>query len=193
MVEILVLAAIAGVVVARLYSVLGRKTGAEPPAHRTATVEAGASAGASSPMPAPAPTPAVGGPVAEAVNADPSFDPARFIAGAKAAYEIIVQAFASGDRDALRPLLTPRVFAAYDKAITDRLSAGGQGPELVRLKGADIVDSAVSGDILRVAVRFEAELAEGQSGIRETRERWTFEREVRSSDPTWLLSSVAQA
>jgi hypothetical protein len=49
------------------------------------------------------------------------------------------------------------------------------------------------GETLRVAVRFEAELAEGASGIRETRERWTFEREIRSSDPTWLLSSVAQA
>jgi predicted lipid-binding transport protein (Tim44 family) len=193
MVEILVLAAIAGLVVARLYSVLGRKTGAEPPAHRTATVEAGAPAGAAGPIPVPAPAPTVSGPAAEAVRADPSFDPARFIVGAKAAYEIIVQAYATGDRDALRPLLTPRVFATYDKAIDDRQAAGGVGPELVRLKSADIIDSSVAGETLRVAVRFEAELAEGASGIRETRERWTFEREIRSSDPTWLLSSVAQA
>jgi predicted lipid-binding transport protein (Tim44 family) len=64
---------------------------------------------------------------------------------------------------------------------------------LVRLKSADIVDSSVAGDIVRVAVRFEAELAEGAAGIRETRERWTFERDSRSRDPNWLLSAVAQA
>jgi predicted lipid-binding transport protein (Tim44 family) len=192
--EILILAAIAGVVVARLYAVLGRRTGAEPPAHsRTATVEAGASVGPAPPIPQPASSPAVTGPAAEAMRADPTFDPVHFVAGAKSAYEIIVQSFAAGDRDSLRPLLSPRVFASYEKAIADRETSGGQGPELVRLKSADIVDSSVSGDIVRVAVRFEAELAEGAAGIRETRERWTFERDSRSRDPNWLLSAVSQA
>ncbi len=194
LVEILILAAIAGVVVARLYSVLGRKTGAEPPAHtRTAPIEAGAAAGPAPAMPQPAAQAPVSGPVAELQAADPSFDPTHFIGGARAAYEIIVQAFATGDRDALRPLLTPRVFASYDKALTDREANGGQGPELVRLKSAEIVDGAVSGETLRVSVRFEAELAEGVAGIRETRERWTFERDMRSRDPNWLLAGVAQA
>ncbi|MBU6371860.1 MAG: 39S ribosomal protein L45 [Alphaproteobacteria bacterium] len=194
LVEILILAAIAGVVVARLYSVLGRKTGAEPPAHtRTAPIEAGATAGPAAPIPQPAPAAPVSGPVAELQSADPSFDANHFLGGARAAYEMIVQAFATGDRATLRTLLTQRVFSSYDKALTDREAAGGQGPELVRLKSAEIVDGGVYGEVLRVAVRFEAELAEGVAGIRETRERWTFERELRSRDPNWLLAGVAQA
>lgn len=194
LIEILILAAIAGVVVARLYSVLGRKTGAEPPAHtRTAPIEAGATAGPAPTIPQPAAPAPVSGPVAELQSADPSFDPGHFLGGARAAYEMIVQAFATGDRDTLRKLLTPRVFASYDKALTDREASGGQGPELVRLKSAEIIDGGVTGDTLRVAVRFEAELAEGVAGIRETRERWAFERDIRSRDPNWLLAGVAQA
>lgn len=194
MVQILVLAAIAGVVVARLYAVLGRKTGAEPPARtRAAPVEAGASAGPAAVIPQATPQAAPSGPLADVQRADPTFDAAHFVGGARAAYEMIVQAFASGDRDTLRSLLTPRVFASYDKAITDREASGGQGPELVRLRSAEVIDGSVVGDTVRVAVRFEAELAEGAAGIRETKERWTFERDVRSRDPNWLLSGVAQA
>lgn len=194
LVEILILAAIAGVVVARLYSVLGRKTGAEPPAHtRTAPIEAGATAGPAPSIPQPAAPAPVSGPVADIQAADPSFDAGHFLGGARSAYEMIVQAFASADRDVLRSLLTPRVFSSYDKALADREANGGQGPELVRLKSAEIVDGGVFGETLRVAVRFEAELAEGVAGIRETRERWTFERDARSRDPNWLLAGVAQA
>lgn len=195
MVEILVLAAIAGFVVARLYSVLGRRTGAEPPATRArpAPVEAGAGVTGAPPIPQPSPAQAPAGPLADVLRVDPSFDAGHFVGGARAAYEMIVGAFAAGDRETLRRLLTPRVFASYDKAITDRQAAGGQGPELVRLKSAEVIDGSVAGDLVRVSVRFEAELAEGAAGIRETRERWTFERDVRSADPNWQLSGVAQA
>jgi len=194
LVEIFILAAIVGVLVARLYAVLGRKTGAEPPAHgRTAPAELGASGGSPANLPQPAVVSPPVGPAAEIARVDPTFDAAHFVEGARAAYEIIVQAFASGDREALRPLLTPRVFATYEAAIDARVAAGGQGPELVRLKSAELIDSAVSGEIVRVSVRFEAELAEGEAGIRETRERWTFERPLRSRDPNWQLAGVAQA
>jgi predicted lipid-binding transport protein (Tim44 family) len=106
---------------------------------------------------------------------------------------MIVTAFAKGDREALKPLLNPRVFEAYAKAIDERDATGGKGPELVRLKSAEIDDARMEGDVARVAVRFEAELAEGAYGLRDTKERWTFERDVRSRDPNWRLSSVAQA
>jgi len=73
------------------------------------------------------------------------------------------------------------------------LKVGGAGPELVRLKTAEIVDAALQGDTARVTVKFEAELAEGAHGVRDARERWTFERNVRSADPNWLLSRVQAA
>jgi predicted lipid-binding transport protein (Tim44 family) len=191
--EILILAVVAAVVIGRLFSVLGQRRGSDAPAQRPEPAPATAGAGGLSP-PMPAPVPIQGPPgVADIMMADPTFDTVQFVEGARSAYEIIVSAFASGDRAALQPLLNPRVFEAYDRAIADREAAGGKGPELVRLKAAEVIDARLEGDIARVAVRFEAELAEGAVGLRETRERWTFERDVRSRDPNWRLSAVAQA
>jgi predicted lipid-binding transport protein (Tim44 family) len=197
MIEVLILAAVAAFVLSRLYSVLGRRTGAERPdlpARPRQVPDAAARADMSArPMPAPEPTgPAVGG-LGDLMRADPSFDAGYFLSGARAAYEMIVQAFARGDRDTLRGLLTPRVFDAYSGAITTRDAAGEKGSELVRLKAAEVVDAELRGDVAKVSVRFEAELAEGAHGLRDTREKWTFERNLRSSDPNWLLAAVAAA
>jgi predicted lipid-binding transport protein (Tim44 family) len=131
--------------------------------------------------------------VADIIHVDPSFDVGHFLMGARKAYEMIVAAFASGDRETLRNLLVPHVFSSYEQAIKDREANGGKGPELVRLKTADLADAELDGVIARVAVRFEAELAEGAHGIRDTKERWTFERDTTSRDPNWRLSGVAQA
>lgn len=197
LIEVLILAAVAVIVIGRFFSVLGQRRGSDrpaaPPTPRPATVDAG---GATQPFPSPAAPVAPQGSsigVAAVLAVDPSFDPAAFVAGARSAYELIVTAFASGDRAALGPLLSPRVFDSYSQAITEREAAGGKGPELVRLKSAEIMEARVDDNIARVAVRFEAELAEGAHGIRETKERWTFERDVRSRDPNWKLAGVAQA
>lgn len=197
LIEVLILAAVAVVVIGRFFSVLGQRRGSDrpaaPPEPRPATVDAGAPA---QPYPSPMPTaatPAASVGVASILAVDPAFDPAAFVGGARSAYEMIVTAFASGDRAALGPLLSPRVFESYSKAIDDREATGGKGPELVRLKTAEIADARVEDNIARVAVRFEAELAEGAYGLRETKERWTFERDVRSRDPNWRLAGVAQA
>lgn len=193
--EIVILAAVAVVVIGRLFSVLGQRRGAEPPPAqaRPAPVEVGA--GTASPPTQPQAPPAFSGPpgVAGVMQADPGFEPGGFLEGARAAYEMIVSAFAAGDREALQPLLNPRVYETYARAIAEREASGGKGPELVRLKSAEIVDARMEGDVARIGVRFEAELAEGAYGMRETREKWTFERDVRSRDPNWRLSSVAQA
>jgi len=195
LVYVLVLAAIAGIVLARLYSVLGRRTGAEPPAHKASPAAVGpASTGVAPPAAAQGGQLESPEPGAEALlAADPNFDARHFLTGARAAYEIIVKAFAKGDRDTLRPLLTERVFAAYDAAIAQRETSGGAGPELIRLRQAELVESDVDGSVGYVVVRFEAQLAEGETDVRETKERWTFERDLRSKDPTWRLTAVAQA
>jgi predicted lipid-binding transport protein (Tim44 family) len=115
------------------------------------------------------------------------------VTGAKGAYELIVNAYAKGDRETLSPLLTPRVFDSYSAAIAGREEKGQEGPELVRLKSAEIIDADLQDSIARVTVRFEAELAEGAHGVRDAREKWTFERDVRSPDPNWRLARVAAA
>ena len=189
-IQILVLAFIAGIVLFRLYTTLGKRTGEE--GHEPAPAQGE--------MPrAPVPTPAaplasagVAG-IAAVERADPNFEPGYFLQGARSAYDLIVGAFAKGDRDALRGLLTPRVYESYVAAIEAREAQGGVGPEIVRLKSAEIADAGMSGDTAQVVVKFEAELAEGATGVRDARERWTFERNVRSSDPNWLLSRVQAA
>jgi predicted lipid-binding transport protein (Tim44 family) len=196
LIEILVLAFIAGFVLFRLYTTLGRRTGAERPAEPRPAPAQG-----ELPAERPAQAPFAGappsGPASEGlvaiVRADPAFDSEHFVSGSRVAYEMIVNAFAKGDRDALSGLLTPRVFDSYVAAIEAREQKGEPGPELVRLRTAEIIDADLQADIARVTVRFEAELAEGAHGVRDAREKWTFERDIRSSDPNWRLARVAAA
>lgn len=195
-IEIVVLAFIAGFVLFRLYAVLGRRTGSERPAVPRPAPAQGMMPQGVAPA-SPLPQAFAGNPASEGVmaivRADPSFDIAHFMNGAKGAYEIIVGAFAKGDRDALRNLLTPRVFDSYVAAIADREAKGEPGPELVRLKSADLAGAELAGDTARLTVKFESELAEGAHGVRDAHERWTFERIIRSSDPNWRLARVAAA
>jgi predicted lipid-binding transport protein (Tim44 family) len=195
-ITIVVLAFVAGFVLFRLYLTLGRRTGAERPVDPRPQPALG-------PMPQPfapasplpqafANNPARDG-VMAIVKADPRFDIAHFMNGAKGAYEIILSAFAKGDREALRNLLTPRVFESYSTAIAAREAKGEVGPEFVRLKSAELAAAELADDIARITVKFESELAEGVHGVRDARERWTFERSVRSADPNWRLARVSAA
>jgi predicted lipid-binding transport protein (Tim44 family) len=194
LIQILILAAVALLVGARFYGVLGQRRGSERP-NQVTPRPATADTRAPTAPPAPAnPHLNIGATgIAAIIQADPTFDPAQFLAGARAAYDMIVQAFAQGDKETLRPLLSQRVFDTYAAAIDRRIAEGGKGPELVRLKNAEIVDGRLEAEMARVWVKFEAELAEGAHGLRDTRERWMFERDVRSRDPNWLLAGVAQA
>ncbi len=196
LIEIAVLAAIAFIVLYRLYATLGRRSGAErPPEARPQTAPASLprmAPEAKVPASAPSGSPAGEGLMA-ILRADPSFDVDQFVTGARAAYEMIVQAFALGDREALRPLLTERVFTVYADAITAREAKGEKGAELVRLRAAEITHASLDGPTARVEVKFEAELAEGAHGVRDAREKWTFERAVTSPDPNWRLARVAAA
>lgn len=195
LVEIFVLALIAGFVLFRLYTTLGRRTGAERPEPRPAPAQG--ELPTERPVQAPQPGAAVSGPANDGLmsilRADPSFDSEHFVSGARSAYELIVNAFAKGDQETLRGLLTPRVFDSYVAAITAREQKGEAGPELVRLRTAYITDADLHGEVARVTVRFEAELAEGVHGVRDAREKWTFERDIRSPDPNWRLARVAAA
>ena len=195
LIEIGGLAFIAGLVLFRLYAVLGRRTGSERPDPRPAPASGDLSRLGQGPAPQrglAAALPAGDG-VTAILRVDPNFDVEKFLKGARSAYEMIVQAFAKGDRDALRERLTPRVFDLYSTAIAQREEKGGAGPELVRLRRAEMTDAALDGNIARVGVKFEAELADGPERVRDAREKWTFERDVRSSDPNWRLARVSMA
>ncbi len=196
LIEIAVLAFVAAFVLFRLYTTLGKRTGAERPEPRPQPAQGGQMPREEQ-NPRPISPQVQGGPAGEGlmaiVRADPSFDVDHFLVGAKSAYDLIVGAYAKGDRDALQNLLAPRIFDTYIAAIAAREEKGEPGPELVRLKSAEIIDAGLENDIARVAVKFEAELAEGAHGVRDAREKWTFERDVRTADPNWRLARVSAA
>lgn len=136
-------------------------------------------------------------------RADPDFNPARFIDGAKTVYSMILEAFASGDRDTLRDLLTEDVYAVYDAAIADREAQSlTQVTDLGRLRTSVIKNAQIEEGVAYLRVLYEAdiasalrdadgELVEGDPDLLASiSEYWTFERKVGSKDPAWRLSDV---
>lgn len=208
-VQIVLFAVIAAVLLFQLYNVLGKKVGRQPEdnakkARAKGTIIAPGlpSAGDAKVATAPAVDPALAAAVAGLKERDPAFDPARFIEGARQAYETIVRAYARGDRDALRPLLTEKVLGSFNAGIAARETAGRtEAVELVSPPRADIEQGTVEGDLARARVRFLAEVrstvteASGESRVdeRRTAEVWTFERRLGSTDPNWVLARVEAA
>jgi predicted lipid-binding transport protein (Tim44 family) len=199
-IEVLVLAAVALIVLSRLYMALG-KGGNDRPVQRPNPAPtprdskpADLSEHRERPMSAERPIftgPAAGG-LEEIYNADNSFSESGFLQGAKAAYTIIVGAFARGDRDALRPLLDDDVYEAWDAAISARTSSDEPTFDLLRVRRAEIDSAELDGRMARVMIRYEADLGDGET-TRTAKEIWTFMRDVTSPDPNWILDDVETA
>ncbi|KCZ91777.1 Tim44/TimA family putative adaptor protein [Hyphomonas johnsonii] len=196
-IEVLVLAAIALFVLSRLYMALGRG-GNDRPVQRPASPAPGADAPSVDTLDRrdrrePADHPIFTGPAAggleDIYNADNSFSLSAFMQGAKSAYQMIVAAYARGDRDKLRPLLDDDVYEAWDAAITARETSGEKVFELLRIKRAEIESAELDGRTARIMIRYEAELGDGEV-TRTAKEVWTYMRDVKASDPNWILDDV---
>jgi predicted lipid-binding transport protein (Tim44 family) len=195
MLQLLIFAALAAVVLYQLYAVLGRRVGRQP--EDTETVPA-----PQAPLPAPEPVEGVALVGLPAIKArDPAFDLNHFLGGARAAYEMIVRAFAEGDRGALRGLLAAPVMDGFDRAIAQREAEGRtETVEFAHAPRADFDQATVENDLARIAVRFLAEFRSRSKGPegeavddRRTAELWTFERNLNSPDPNWTLVRVDAA
>lgn len=209
----LIFAAVAAFVLFKLRSVLGRREGHEqrpPDAFAEAERSAPADKSGDAVLPGPGPqggeaagidpeSPAAGG-VRDIRAADRSFDPDGFLEGAKAAFDMIVEAFARGDRDALEPLLAPDVFASFEGAIAEREKAGETlETTIVALNSAELTGAEMQGRTARVTVTFVSEQsntvkdADGNpvdgdpAAIDRITDIWTFARDTRSRDPNWQL------
>ncbi len=132
--------------------------------------------------------------------ADRSFDPATFIPGAKSAYEMIVTAFAEGDRKNLKQLLSKEVYDGFVAAIGERETRGETIEfKFVGIDKADITAAAVKAGTAQVTVRFLSKLVSAthdKSGavidgdpthVGDVTDIWTFARETTSRDPNWKL------
>ncbi|HEY3696058.1 TIM44-related membrane protein TimA [Phenylobacterium sp.] len=200
MITLIIFAALAAIVLYQLYSVLGRRVGRQPgdtPAADTVTASV---RGPDRPQELTDDGVALTG-LAALKARDPGFDAAQFLAGAKAAYEMIVRAFATGDRATLRKLLAPNVMASFDSVIAQRENEGSsETVEFLTAPRADLESAEVAGDTARITTRFLGEFRSRSKGPegeavddRRTAELWTFERNLKSRDPNWLLVHVDAA
>ncbi|THD74296.1 MAG: TIM44-related membrane protein TimA [Phenylobacterium sp.] len=199
--ELIIFAGLAGLILYQLYSVLGRRVGRQPedtpateaasgvvrPAERTADpVDDGV---------------ALSG-LAAVKAKDPGFDVGQFLGGSKSAYQMIVKAFAEGDRPTLKNLLATPVMASFDAAIAQREAEGRtETVEFLHTPRADLEKAEMTaGDLARMTVRFLAEFRSRTKGPegegvddKRTAELWTFERNLKSRDPNWMLVHVDAA
>lgn len=210
MVSIIILALVALFVGLRLYSVLGERTGHEQqpilkPAEPDPRLQPRAAASQLAPAGAAevqdnAYLPTAGPGVRSILAADPAFDVARFLEGAQAAYRMILEAFWAGRLDEVRGFVDPEIYNAFDRAVAERQAAGHRlDNRLVAIEQATIAEAALDRSVATIAVRFEADIAavtrnaDGEviagslSDAVQTRDRWTFRRDLASRDPNWIL------
>ncbi|QIQ88305.1 Tim44/TimA family putative adaptor protein [Erythrobacter sp.] len=219
MVEIVILAMIAAFLGLRLYSVLGRRAEHEEESipQRFEPGKDDDRRAAQQPQYAPAAPqrviemdgvmPAVERGIREIAQADSRFDLAQFLEGAKGAYEMVLEAFWSGDRETLRELCDDDVYEGFVAAIDAREEAGETlENKLIRIEETRIhsasLDGGRGGRTARIAVLFVADIAavtydkDGNviagslDDAIESRDVWTFSRNVASRDPNWLLDET---
>ena len=211
--EILLLAMVAGFILFRLYSVLGRRTGHEQPPRDRFQLSPPADKAAPGDNVVALPVPprsidAQNDPVARGLAdikaVDRSFDLDHFLAGAGHAYELIVTAFAANDRVTLKPLLSDEVYAAFDGVMRQREERKEKVTfTFVGFKDSKVVEAVMKGKSADVTVAFVTQfisatmdangaVVDGDpKSVREVTDVWSFERNVRASDPNWTLVATS--
>jgi predicted lipid-binding transport protein (Tim44 family) len=151
-----------------------------------------------------------GTPLAQGLDAiaaqDSSFDPRHFLSGAKSAYEMIVLAFANGDRRALKDLLSSEVYESFEAVIKDR-EKHEQKTEtrFVSIEKAELVGAEARDRAAQLTVRFVSQMitaTRDKAGtvvdgspdtVADITDVWTFARDITSRDPNWKLVGTGSA
>ncbi len=211
-IDLVLFGMIAAFLLLRLRSILGRRDGFEPsagparPELRPAgpVIDAVAEAPAAA-RPLPDPASPLGQTLARMQRVDRNFDVAHFLSGAEAAFRLIVIEFAAGNRDALRPLLTPETFATFDSVIAAREAAGErQTCEIRAVTAAAIIDAGLTGTVAEITVHFVSDQINqtldrtgqhvaGADAVTEIRDDWSFSRDLSQPDPAWRLTHTRPA
>jgi predicted lipid-binding transport protein (Tim44 family) len=194
-------AALAAVVLFQLYSVLGRRVGRQPEDNASPAAVTPPAGDQAPVLETPVPDEVAGGGLAALKARDSSFELLSFLNGARTAYQKIVEAFAAGDRETLKDLLSPPVMAAFEGEIARRETEGRtEAVEFLQIPRADLEKALVEGEKARLTVRFLGELRSRTKGPegegvedRRTAELWTFERSLDSRNPNWILVQVGAA
>lgn len=134
------------------------------------------------------------------VAEDKTFEPQHFIAGARAAYEMIVNAYAEGDRPTLKNLLSREVYDGFEAVIRDREARGETAEtKFVSIDATDITAAEMRGKTAQITIRFVSQLISATRDrdgnvidgsaekVTEVTDVWTFARDISSRDPNWKL------
>lgn len=132
--------------------------------------------------------------------ADNGFDPQEFVAGARTAFEMVVQNFAEGNSTALRAMLNDEVFENFATAIKQREEAGETlETTLISIKNAETLEARMDGRTAFITVKFVTEqvnltrdrndeVIDGDPNrVTDVTDIWTFARNTRARDPNWTL------
>jgi predicted lipid-binding transport protein (Tim44 family) len=215
-IDLILFGMIAAFLVLRLKSILGKRTGYERPPQPLQPREvpvATAPARETPPVQAaqgtqrvvPEPVSALGQTLARMQTIDRGFSPAGFLDGAEKAFQMIVRAFAAGDRATLRPLLGDETWNAFDQAITEREKTGNtQVTDVKAIHSVSIEAADLRGTLATISVRIvsdQVNMTHAQSGqviigtdaVTEITDLWTFERDLAQPNPTWRLVAARSA
>ncbi|HUS52701.1 MAG TPA: Tim44/TimA family putative adaptor protein [Thermohalobaculum sp.] len=215
MIELLILFAIAAFVLFRLKSVIGTRTGFEAPPDYLNRDRAAKAADADRAEDEAPDDVGLGHPIPESAKAalaamrkaEPDFSLGVFLVGARGAYEMILMAYESGDRETLSGLLDVDVYKAFESVIAERAAAGLNvdsrfiGVRDLRLENATF-DAATSeadltlrfvGELITSVHDSEGRVVEGDPNeVRRQTDVWTFSRRMGARDPNWRLSATGE-
>ena len=219
-IDLLLFGMIAAFLVLRLRGILGRRTGFERPPQADGKTERQTGPvlvpgvgrptavidGVAEPARPTRPLPDAGSPVGVTLvrmrNIDRTFDPQHFLAGAEAAFRMIVSAFAAGDRVQLRTLLADEAYRSFETAIAARETAGEtQRSEVRSIEHATIEDATLDATTAHITVKFISDqVAEtlgrdgrpvaGADAVTEITDLWTFDRDLSQPNPAWRLTAA---
>ncbi len=209
-IDIIVYAGVAIFLVFRLRAVLGRRTGTERPPivtpvrGPTTPVAVPRAGGKVVDLVANRPLTPLQDGIARIQAADPGFRVEPFIEGARYAFEMIIKSFAAGDTATLRPLVSDDVYDSFTEVIRQRLAAKETvDMKVVRMQDPELIEASLDGRTAKLVVKFvtmqisatrnsSGQIVDGDLERQaEHNDLWTFARNVRSSDPNWVLISTA--
>lgn len=135
--------------------------------------------------------------------ATPGFSPEQFLEGAKRAYEMVLQAYADGDKAALKTLLGVDVLQSFGSAIDRRKADNAKFIfRFVGVNSAKLTRGSLDSRSAFLTVRFRSEMIQAvvasngqviegdEAAVRDVEDVWTFERDIKSQDPNWKLAAT---
>lgn len=131
---------------------------------------------------------------------NPTFDVDTFIKNATRAYELILEAFWSGDSSTLENLLSRDVFSQFKAAVDARNKAEHTlENKILGIEENTVSKATLKGSVANITMTFKTDIIaitrdkEGTvvdgdiSNSIEVIDTWTFERDLKSNDPKWIL------